>query len=125
MKISLELHPRRPLNRSEAWGCFIANLALPGSGSLVAGRRVGYAQMALAVLALVLSLVTTVPAIVWMINHWSQFGQDNGDPLGNLLQLWKVLRAPLFSLGLFLISIIWAGISSLQILAASPKTPHA
>ncbi len=55
MKISLTLRPRRRLDRPTAWACLIANLALPGSGSLVAGRRTGYVQAALAVAGMVLS----------------------------------------------------------------------
>ena len=49
MKISLALGPRRILDRSTAWACVLANQgALPGSGTLTAGRRIGYAQAALA-----------------------------------------------------------------------------
>ena len=49
MKISLALGPRRPLSRQTAWGCLTTNLALPGAGSLVAGRVSGYPQLALGV----------------------------------------------------------------------------
>ena len=39
MKLQLTSAKPRALSRSEAWGCVTANLAVPGSGSLAAGRR--------------------------------------------------------------------------------------
>ena len=48
MKISLALGQRKPLDRTTAWGCLTANLAVPGCGSLVAGRVSGYFQLLLA-----------------------------------------------------------------------------
>ena len=57
MKISLALGQARPLSRSEAKGCLTANLALPGSGSLVAGRAVGYFQMAFYLAGFIISII--------------------------------------------------------------------
>ena len=51
-KISLALGQRQALSRQTAWGCFTTNLALPGFGSLVAGRISGYFQVALAMVGL-------------------------------------------------------------------------
>ena len=56
-KVSLALGPRRPLSRQTAWGCFTTNLAMPGFGSLVAGRISGYAQAALTIGGMVLTMV--------------------------------------------------------------------
>ncbi len=60
--------PRRALSRAEAWACFSANLALPGAGSLVAGRAVGYGQMACAFLGVFVTLVTAIPMIQWVLS---------------------------------------------------------
>ena len=49
MKTPLEPSPSKPLDRPVAWACLASNLlVLPGLGSVTAGRRIGYAQMGLA-----------------------------------------------------------------------------
>jgi hypothetical protein len=47
MKISLDPSRRRPLDRSFARSCFIANITFPGLGSCMAGKKSGYIQMLL------------------------------------------------------------------------------
>ena len=68
MKFSLTPGRNRPLDRQTAWGCFTANqFALPGLGSLAAGRRTGYTQMALALAGLALTGTFGIAFFVWFI----------------------------------------------------------
>jgi len=47
--MSLNSNERKPMDRLGAWLCLLANvIALPGLGSIIAGKRVGYAQALLA-----------------------------------------------------------------------------
>jgi hypothetical protein len=120
MKGSLKLRARPDLTRKEAWACLTANLALPGSGSLAAGRAVGYGQLAAAFLSMILTFVTAIPFIQWMLaGGAARPGMD--DPFQNLLDLWIHARWPLASMGLFAASILWAAATSLAILAKAPK----
>jgi multisubunit Na+/H+ antiporter MnhG subunit len=124
MKISLALHPARPLNRSEVWGCFTANLALPGSGSLVAGRAVGYFQLAVSQIGMIISLVGAVGFFRWYLGSQGQKNPpDLGDPFATLGALWHAARWPLAGVGIVVFAISWAAITSLQIMKANPKEP--
>ncbi len=107
-KISLALGPRRPLSRQTAWGCLTANLALPGMGSLVAGRVSGYAQAALALAGMVLTMIFGVRFIVWYIANWSRLVGQQSDPLGTLGELWLELRWALAGFAIFAIGWLWA-----------------
>ena len=122
MKFSLTLGQSRPLTRAEAWGCFSANLALPGAGSLAAGRKVGYAQAALCLVGMVVSFVTAIPMIQWVLTNWSRL-MDPGDsnPMEPLIQLWAHMKWPLAGLLLFIIALVWAGATGLQLVAGTPK----
>src|SRR5216684_5746226 len=100
-KISLALEPRRPLSRQTAWGCLTSNLALPGMGSLVAGRASGYAQAALAVIGTALTMIFGVHFIVWYLANWSRFYGSQSDPLGSLEELWLKLRWALAGIAIF------------------------
>ena len=73
MKISLALGPRQPLSRQTAWGYLTSNLALPGSGSLLAGRISGYAQLALGLGGLLMTVVFGLRFMLWYfaIGHGS------------------------------------------------------
>jgi hypothetical protein len=123
MKTCLALNPRRPLNRSEAWGCFTANLALPGSGSLVAGRAIGYAQMTCAVIGMGITLVTGMRFIIWFLGNWARLSDQSQDPFVYLQELWTAAQWPLGGTALFGFAMLWAMATSFQILSASPKKP--
>jgi hypothetical protein len=120
MKISLTLRPRRALQRAEAWACLTANLALPGAGSLAAGRKVGYAQMALSFLGLAVSLVTGIPMIEWSLANWGRPSPAD-DPLAPLMDLWQHARWPLLGLGIFLTGFLWGAATGWALLASAPK----
>ena len=122
MKGSFKLRPRRILSRGEAWACFTANLALPGSGSLAAGRAVGYWQMAASFIAFGVSVVTAIPMLEWAMSGGAAAMQSpSGDPFQQMADLWQHARWPLVGTCLFVASIAWATMTSMAILAESPK----
>jgi hypothetical protein len=128
MKISLALGERRTLSRQTAWGCLTTNLALPGLGSLLAGRVSGYPQAALGLSGLALTLIFGARFILWYIANWASLHNPDADPLAMLGDLWLALRWPLLSFGIFLLGFLWALATSLQILgsarnATPPKLP--
>src|SRR5256885_8666940 len=128
MKISLALGQRKPLDRTTAWGCLTANLAVPGCGSLVAGRVSGYFQLLLAVAGLTLTTWFGLRFIVWYVNNWSQMQQSQGDMAANFQELWSHLRWALLGMLVFLAGLLWGLISSIGILiesrtAQSPAPP--
>ena len=128
MKISLALGPRRPLSRQTAWGCLTANVALPGSGSLVAGRVSGYAQLFLGLGGTVMSALFGLPFIVWAATNWARFYGAEADPLNAFKEKWGLLRWALLGLGVFGFSWLWGVGTGLQILHSAKdiepaKTP--
>jgi hypothetical protein len=118
MKISLALQPRRPLNRSEAWGCLTANLALPGAGSLVAGRRIGYVQMVLAEVGMLVSLAGGIRFFIWYAANSGRLSAEPplDDPFGNLILFWTHVRWALAGIAMVGCAILWALTTSMDIL---------
>ena len=123
MKLVLASRAKGPANRTEAWACLTANLALPGSGSLAAGKPIGYYQLALAAAGFVLSVAAGIHMLEWMLENWTRMNQSTGDPFETLTTLWREIRWPLAGLGIFAASWLWAAITSLQILSTYPKNP--
>jgi len=122
MKVSLVLGRREPLSRQTAWGCLTGNLALPGSGSLVAGRRVGYAQLALAAIGLLLTMIFGVRFILWFFSNWARFHDPSEDPVATLTEMWIALRWAVLGLGLFIASCLWALATSFSILHSASSS---
>ena len=116
-KISLALGPRGPLSRQMAWGCFTSNLALPGAGSLMAGRRVGYAQVALALVGFGLSLFFGGRVLTWLLAHYRQYFQEPDRYLG---ELWGPMKWALLGIGIFALAWVWAMVTSLLIVTQPP-----
>ncbi len=121
MKVSLALGPRRPLSRQTAWGCLTTNLAMPGFGSLVAGRVSGYAQAALGIGSMLLTVVSGVRFIWWYVANWSRFYGANADATTALVDMWPYLKWPLAGFGIFAVGWVWALATSLRIVSASRK----
>src|SRR5690349_19241268 len=90
-KISLALGSPDNLTRQTAWGCMTTNLSLPGFGSLLVGRKVGYPQVVLGLTGLTLTCLFGIRFILWYIGNHAQM-LENNDPLANLEQLWIHLR---------------------------------
>ena len=121
MKISLALGPRKPLDRSTAWGCLTANLAVPGTGSLVAGRITGYFQFLLTLIGFALTLYFGSKFILWYLTKGSQ-GQPYPEDVGERFQeLWIRMRWALLGMAVFLAAILWALSSSIGILLESKR----
>ena len=108
MKISLALGERRPLSRQTAWGCFTANIAMPGSGSLMAGRRSGYPQLLLALSGMVVSIIFGLRALFWMLSNWSRLHDPSADPFAAFGEMLAVLRWAILGLGIFALGWLWA-----------------
>lgn len=123
MKLSLALGERRPLSRETAWGYFTTNLTLPGFGSLMAGYPVGYAQAALALGGLGLSMVSGAHFVMWYFANAARLRDPGGDPLTALLEMWHAVRLPLAGIALFGVGLLWAMLTSRKILRlAQPDT---
>ena len=115
--------PKLPLDRSRAQACLWSNLAVPGSGSWLAGWRVsGALQLLLAVGGLLLSLGWAV----WFLAEWASAGKlpilviydnDGQLPPGYL----KFLLVGLGGLGLFGLALGWAFLTSLLIVQSAKR----
>jgi hypothetical protein len=123
MKLIPTRRAQGPRNRAEAWACFTANLALPGSGSLAAGKAIGYFQLALYVPGFLLSVISGIHLISWMMNNWTRINQQSGDPVENLALMWRQIRWPLVGVAICFSAILWGAITGWQLLAEHPKNP--
>lgn len=124
-KVSLALGPRRPLSRQIAWGCLTTNIAMPGFGSLVAGRASGYAQVALALGGMAVTVVFGARFILWYVSNWSRFHASDADPTAALSEMWQFLKWPLVGFGMFAAGWLWALATSLLIVSSSRKAESA
>jgi hypothetical protein len=119
---------RRPLDRATAWGCLTSNLAIPGSGTIVAGRRTGYVQGALALAGMGLTTVYGVRFMTWYFANYARLQQNGTDPFMVMGELWLAVRWALLGMALFAIAWLWALGSSLAALiearrAEAPRKP--
>jgi hypothetical protein len=121
VKFSLTLSARRSLTRAEAKGCLAANLALPGAGSLAAGRAVGYFQMGLAFGGMILTALSGLPMIEWCLANWARLQNPGDDPLGPLMELWSHMKWPLVGIFMFAFSIAWAGFTGMRLVSQSSE----
>jgi hypothetical protein len=121
MKYSLTLRSRRALTRSEARACLAANLALPGAGSLAAGKAIGYLQMTMAFAGMVITLLAGIPMIEWCLSNMARMRDPSSDSLSVFLELWRHARWPLAGICLYAIGIIWAAATGLQLVARAPE----
>jgi hypothetical protein len=119
MKVPVSLVRDGKLDRQAAQACIAANLGMPGAGSLMAGRRIGYGQMAVALLGLGVTLVFGLMFAVWYLQNLDRLWAPEADPLVVLAEVWRQLRGALAGMGLFFIGWLWAQGTSLGILRAS------
>src|SRR5438105_1184519 len=122
MRISLALGPRRALSRQTAWGCLTTNLAMPGFGSLMAGRPSGYAQAVLALGGMALTMVFGVRFVFWYFEHRPGTPGAEPDPMLALTQLWLAVRWAVLGVVLFAIGWLWALATSSLILRSARET---
>jgi hypothetical protein len=121
MKISLARGPIGPVSTQTAWGCLTSNLALPGSGSLAAGRKSGYGQLLLTGIGAGLTVFFGIRFLMWQFSNWSRFHGGDMDPIEAFGEMWLHLRWAVLGIGIFLIAMLWALASSLGIMAESRK----
>jgi hypothetical protein len=89
-------------DEARAWAAFVTNLlVLPGLGSLLVGRKEGWAQAAMALAGAVLTLVW----LVSFVRLWLALGYP---PLGDAPDLGPAL----VGLVLFAVSWVWGLVSS-------------
>jgi hypothetical protein len=113
--------PSQPLTRSKAWTYAGLNqFGFPGLGTIFAGRKAGYVQAALMVIAFGLTLYF----VFWYArNLYGGISDPNWDPstFRNQLQQkkWYAIGGGLLSL----ISWSWALLDSVQIVREAQKQP--
>ena len=97
MKLIFTKPVDRPLNREEAWGCWVQNqLMWPGLGTWAAGRKImGALQMALSFLGAALA----VAGFVWYFTNW--FADTDHQPS------WDGKEATLCGLGMGWLFLVW------------------
>ncbi|RME92471.1 MAG: hypothetical protein D6766_09950 [Verrucomicrobia bacterium] len=88
-------------------------LTLPGLGSLAAGRKVGYAQAALAGIGFA-GTVVSLALVLW---DWAQTGRRPQE-------ITPPLMGGLVAIGLFAVAWLWALATSLAILRDARKQPE-
>jgi putative Mn2+ efflux pump MntP len=94
---------------------------MPGAGSLVAGRVSGYAQLALAIIGTVISVLLGLRFIWWFLANWSRLYNPDADPAAALGEIWRALKWPLIGFGLFLLGWLWALVTGVGIVLSSRK----
>jgi hypothetical protein len=95
--------------REIARGCFSTNLAIPGLGSVVGGRKIGYLQMVICFTGQSITLIFGGRFIYWALAHWSEIYHPNiADPLSGLREIWPRFRMPLLGIFLFAVAWLWA-----------------
>ena len=124
MKISLALGKTRSLSRETALSCLTANLAMPGTGSLAAGRRCGYIELLLSFIGVVLTLVFGTRFLLWFAKNWNSLHNQDADPFVMFSGMWMAGRWAFLGIFIFLIAILWSLMTSMQILRSARKPPQ-
>ncbi len=116
-----------PTARELAQACFTSNLAVPGLGTFISGKKVlGCVQLAIYFTAFGLTVFFGLGFLFWMIPHWSEIYQiDPDDPLARFRLMWPHVRWAFFGVLLFAISWVWALQTSLSLLRKAKKVPPA
>ncbi len=107
MKISLALGPRRTLSRQTAWGCLTTNLAMPGFGSLMAGRISGYFQAALAFAGFALTTIGGIRFLAWYLANGARLRGPQADPVAALEAILQAAKWPFAGIALFALGWLW------------------
>lgn len=101
------------------------NLAVPGLGSLVGGRKVGIPQLVLYLSGFAITVGFGLHFVFWSLAHWSEYHGANAeaDPLKPLRDLWQQVRWPLLGIAMFVVSWLWALKTSRSLLADAKTNP--
>lgn len=113
--------PLKPKSRVHSWGLAVANqFALPGLGTVLAGRKIGYVQMLLSAIGLVL----TSAFLAWSLPNmgdWLNVPQDEQKILANFDKWLPWLVCAFAGMAIIGVSWVWALFSSRSILKESAK----
>jgi hypothetical protein len=123
-KTSFRLVPRRSLDRQTSWACLLSNLFVPGSGTLLAGRAIGYAQLGLTFFSLLFTTVFGIQFIAWFFMNQERL-RSAVDPAATLADTWMAVRWAVAGIGLFGVAWLWALASSVMILHQARTTAAA
>lgn len=104
--------------------CLTANLALPGSGSLAAGRRSGYAELLLGFVGVVLTVLFGTRFLIWFAQNWNLLHNQDADPVTVFSSMWMGGRWAFLGILIFLIAVLWSLLTSLQILRSARIPPR-
>jgi len=108
-----------PLSVQTARGCVATNLTLPGFGSLLAKRAVGYPQAGLTIVGFGLTMVFGVRFGIWFFQNASTLYGSQADPIETLSSVWLAVRWPLLGIGLFAVSWLWSLATNASILRSA------
>jgi hypothetical protein len=119
MRFPPRLHKPGTLSVNRAWLCFSGNAALPGSGSLLGGRWVGYPQLLLALAGFGLSTWFSVCLLIWFARHWGAIRTAEIDPAEMLMEMWMPGRWIALGFVLFAAAWLWAMATGFSLLRAA------
>jgi len=98
-------------------GCVATNVALPGFGTVMAGKPVlGIFQAILGLTGLALTLIYGVRLFIWMLTNWNRIYDPNGDPMEILPEMFSAIFWPLVGIFLVVIALVWSVLTTLHIL---------
>ncbi len=111
--------------RERAWGVVLANqLALPGFGTVMAGRRIGYAQLGLSIAGVICFtafLIYAVPRLGDLLQQLFHPSEDPDVALEMLAQWLPWLGVALVGIVLWVFAWLWAFATSVRALKSSVK----
>jgi hypothetical protein len=73
----------------------------------MAGRKVGYAQLVLALGGLGFSLIAMVPCLIWFLKNRARLTQPMDDPFVGLIEILRHVRLPVLGLAIFVFGFLW------------------
>ncbi len=124
MKTSSGLKSPDDPARQKARGYWATNLAIPGLGSLVGGRKVGAVQLVLYLSGFAITMGFGIQFVNWSLAHWSEYHNPNADPIATLRAMWEHARWPFLGIAMCLSAWCWSLLTSRSLLAES-KSKHA
>jgi hypothetical protein len=119
MKLIQRLRSREP---QEPAICAATNLGMPGFGSLLAKRAVGWPQAVLTVAAFIMTTFFGLKFAIWFLQNRAYLFSDEADPVELLQSLWRNVRFALLGIGLFIFSWLWAMITNLSLWSAAKNS---
>lgn len=115
--------------REAAQGCLTANLAVPGLGSIIVGRKVGFVQIIMYFSGFALTSIFGVRFIFGALSNWSAFYAEfygpDADVVSAMSDLWHRTRWAFLGIALCAVAWIWAFATSRALLAAANNIKNA